>query len=143
MQRRKVKTRKEYHHFLKELDALMDLNPKLGTPESARLEELSILLEEYEKKEFPMELPDPIEAIKFRMEQQGLKRKDLIPYFGSKSKVSEVLSGKRPLSLKMIRALHEHLGISYEVLMQEKATTSHKKAATKSTKRVGIHQTVP
>ena len=121
MELKVIKNKKEYQAYMKELDALMDLKPKSGTPKGNRLEVLSLLLENYEKSEFPMDLPDPIEAIKFRMEQQNLKQRDLIPYIGSASKVSEVLNGKRTLSLNMIRALHEHLYIPAEVLMRAKS----------------------
>ena len=80
---------------------------------------LATLVEVYEEKHFPMESPDPVEAILFRMEQQALKQRDLVPYIGSKSKVSEVLSRKRPLSLNMIRALSEGLGIPAEILVRK------------------------
>ena len=115
-----IKNNEEYEHYLSELSALLDLDPDAGTPEGDRLELLALLLEDYEKKEFPIDLPDPIEAIKFRMEQQNLRQKDLIPFIGSASKVSEVLNGKRQLSKNMIRALHENLQISAEVLMSSK-----------------------
>jgi HTH-type transcriptional regulator/antitoxin HigA len=131
-----IKNRKEYNNALAELDKLMDLDPDKDTPEGDKLKLLSLVLGEYEEREFPIELPHPIEAIKFRMEQQGLKRKDLIPYIGSKSKVSEVLSGKRPLSLKMIRALHENLGISFEVLMQDTVARTPAKRSSVKTKKL-------
>lgn len=86
----------------------------------ARLSELmTLLIEKYEKETFPMDRPDPVEAIRFRMDQQGLSNKDLIPFLGSASKVSEVLSGKRSLSLAMIRRLSQGLGMPVEVLIQE------------------------
>ncbi len=112
-----LKTQKEYEEALAYLETLMDAEP--GSPEEDELELFALLIEEYEEKHFPIALPDPIEAIKFRMEQEGLTRKDLIPYIGSASKVSEVLNRKRPLSLNMIRKLHRGLGIPAEVLMQE------------------------
>ncbi len=111
-----IKNETEYQAALGRLETLMDAQP--GSSEEEELDLLSLLLVNYEKEHFPIELPDPIEAIKFRMDQQGLSRKDLIPYIGSQSKVSEVLSGKRPLSLTMIRNLHEGLGIPAEVLLQ-------------------------
>ena len=85
---------------------------------------LAILIEQYESMQFPTELPDPVEAIKFRMEQQGLTQKDMKPYFGSDSKTSEILNGKRTLSLLMIRKLHEGLDIPAEVLIQERGRFS-------------------
>lgn len=117
-----IKNEAEYNAALDEVDVLLDLDPDLGTEESDRLELLSFLLEDYESKSFPIELPDPVEAVKFRMEQQGLTQRELVPYIGSKSKTSEVLSGKRPLSLPMIRALHSGLGIPAHVLLREKGS---------------------
>lgn len=112
-----IRNEMDYHSALAHLSTLMEAAP--GTPEGDELELVSLLLENYEKENFPIGLPDPIEAIKFCMEQQGLTRKDLERYIGSQSKVSEVLNGKRPLSLSMIRALHKGLGIPTEVLLQE------------------------
>jgi HTH-type transcriptional regulator / antitoxin HigA len=94
-------------------------NAKSGTPEADECELLVHLVEAYEARHHAIDVPDPIEAIKFRMEQQGLKQPDLVPFIGSKSKVSEVLSRKRPLSLAMIRRLHHGLGIPASVLLQE------------------------
>jgi len=99
--------------------ATVDLDPVPGSEEHDQLELLTLLISVYEKEHYPIGLPDPIEAIKFRMEQQNLSKKDLIPFLGSRSKVSEVLSGKRPLSLTMIRALHNGLRIPAEVLLQK------------------------
>ena len=112
-----IKTEEEYQEALTELEGLMDAVP--GSPEEEFLELLSLIIEKYEEEHYPIDLPDPIEAIKFRMEQQGLTRKDMRKYIGSQSKVSEVLNYKRPLSLSMIRSLHEGLGIPAEVLLQE------------------------
>ena len=112
-----IKNDREYAAALARIDQLMDAAP--GTPEGDELELLATLVEVYEDKHFPIELPDPLEAIRFRMEQSGLKQQDLVPYIGSRSKVSEVLAGKRPLSLKMIRALHKGLGVPAEVLLRE------------------------
>jgi len=95
----------------------MDAVP--GTTEMDELELLTALVEMYEERRYPIAPPDPIAAIKFRMEQLGLTRKDMVPFMGSKSKVSEVLNGKRPLTLAMMRALHTGLGISAEVLLKE------------------------
>lgn len=112
-----IKTESDYKAVLKRIDEIF--NSKPNTPEGDELDLLVTLVELYEKEKYPVEAPDPISAIKFRMEQQGLKSKDLIPFIGSKSKVSEVLSGKRALSLNMIRSLHKGLGIPAEVLIQE------------------------
>lgn len=112
-----LKTEAEYEMALEYLDSLMDAEP--GSPQEEELELFAVLIENYERESFPIGLPDPIEAIKFRMEQQNLTRKDLEQYIGSQSKVSEVLNRKRPLSIGMIRALHQGLGIPAEVLLQE------------------------
>lgn len=114
-----IKTKFDYENALAEIEALIDLDPDVGTREGDRLELLVLLVEEYEAKKFQFELPDPVEAIKFRMEQQDLSPRDLVPYLGSRSKVSEILSGKRSLTLSMIRALNSGLGIPAKVLIQE------------------------
>lgn len=113
-----IKTDEEYEAALAELEGLVRQDPQQGTPEWKRLELLGLVIESYESKVFPIGLPDPIEAIQFRMEQKRLSPRDLIPYFGSRSKVSEVLSRKRPLTVSMMRALHKGLGIPAEVLLQ-------------------------
>ncbi|MBU0674101.1 MAG: ImmA/IrrE family metallo-endopeptidase [Proteobacteria bacterium] len=112
-----IKTEEEYEATLARIDELMAAT--FGTPEGNELELLVTLVELYEAAAYPIGLPDPIEAIKFRMEQLGLKQKDLVPFFGSRGRVSEVLSGHRPLSLAMVRKLHVGLGIPAEVLLQE------------------------
>lgn len=112
-----LKTEAEYEAALAYVETLMDAAP--GSPKEDELEVFALLIEAYEREHYPIELPDPIDAIKFRMEQQELLQKDMGPYLGSQSKVSEVLNRKRPLSLTMIRALHEGLGIPAEVLLQE------------------------
>jgi len=113
-----IKSNTEYEAALREIETLMDRNPAPGSTEGDRLELLGTLVSDYESKRFESRLPDPIEAIKFRMEQQGLSPRDLIPFIGSRSKVSEVLGRKRPLTLSMIRALHSGLGIPANVLLQ-------------------------
>lgn len=113
------KTDEQYEEALALVEELMDLDPEPGTGDADKLELLILLISNYEKKHFPMEMPDPIEAIKFRMEQQQLSQKDLIPFIGSRSRVSEVLNRKRPLTLKMIRHLYKGLGIPAEILIQE------------------------
>lgn len=107
--------------MLAEIEKLVDLDPVPGTPEAERLDLLALVVRDFESKRFPRRLPTPLEAIRFRMEQQGLTQKDLVPYMGSKSKVSEVLSGKRPLTLSMMRALHTGLGIPADALLHDQA----------------------
>jgi HTH-type transcriptional regulator/antitoxin HigA len=111
-----IKTEAEYEQALARLDVIFDAEP--NTPDGDEAELLTALIEMYEEKVYPMDMPTPLEAIKFRMEQAGLKAKDLIPYIGSASKVSEVLAGKRALSLTMMRNLVK-LGIPAEVLLQQ------------------------
>lgn len=110
-----IKTAREYQAALAHIEALMDQS----SPDEAELELWSLLVEKYEEEQFPIAAPDPIEAIRFRMDQAGLAPVDLEPYMQSKSKVSEVMNRKRPLSLSMIRALHRGLQIPAEVLVQE------------------------
>jgi len=112
-----IKTDAEHETALERIEEIFAA--KLGTQDGDELELLVYLVEQYENDRYPIDFPDPIDAIKFRMEQQGLKQGDLLPYIGSKSKVSEVLSRKRPLSLSMIRKLNEGLNIPAEVLLQE------------------------
>jgi len=111
-----IKTEADYEMALAHLETLMEAEP--APPHEEEMELFAVLIENYEREHFPIGLPDPIEAIQFRMEQQGLTRKDMEKYFGSQSKVSEVLNHKRPLSLAMIRALNQGLGIPAEVLLQ-------------------------
>lgn len=110
-----IKTEADHAAALGRLEEIFDA--ELGTPEGAEAELLTALLELYEEKNFPIDLPVPTEAIRFRMEQRGLKPKDLVPYIGSASKVSEVLAGRRGLSLSMIRNLSEGLGIPAGILL--------------------------
>jgi HTH-type transcriptional regulator/antitoxin HigA len=114
---RLIKNEKDHNMALSRIERLMDAKP--GTPEMDELELLTALVEMYEERYFPISPPDPIDAIKFRMEQLGLSQKDMIPFIGSKSKVSEVLNGKRTLTLAMMRSLNKGLGISAEVLLKE------------------------
>lgn len=116
-----IRTEADHEAALVRIDALMDA--ELGTPEGEELDILTDLIEHYESKQVPMGYPSPIAAIEFRMEQAGLSPRDLVPFIGSRAKVSEVLSGKRPLTMPMARALHEHLGIPAEVLLQEPGAT--------------------
>ena len=112
-----IKTEEDYQIALSRIDELMEAEP--NTPEVDELELLVTLVELYEDKKYPIDMPDAIEAIKFRMEQLSLNQQALVPFLGSKSKVSEVLNKKRPLSLSMMRALHKGLGIPAEILLQE------------------------
>ncbi len=115
MKAKVIKTETEYAAALARMEKLMDAEP--NTPQGDELELLSLLVHHYEEKHFPIDKPDPVTAIRFRMEQQGLGPKDLVPLLGSRSRVSEVLSGRRNLSLKMIRALVEGLKIPAEILL--------------------------
>ncbi len=108
----------DYDQTLDRVDELMDINPALGTALSDELEVLALLIEKYEEKAWIISEPDPIEAIKVRMEQMHLKQKDLVPYIGNKSKVSEVLNRKVGLSLMMITSLAKGLHLPLEVLVQ-------------------------
>ena len=115
-----IKSKSDYESALSAIEDLIDLDPEIGSTEAEQLELLTLLIQDYESKTFPMEMPDPIEAILFRMEQQNLTQSDLVPYIGSRSKVSEVLSRKRSLTLSMIRALHSGLDIPAKVLLQRR-----------------------
>ena len=110
-----LKTEKEYETALERIDAIFDAKP--NTPKGDEFELLALLLDKYEEEHFPIDLPHPIEAIKFRMEQRGLKQKDLVECFGDKSKVSDVLNLKRKLNLNYIRNLHEKLQIPLNALI--------------------------
>jgi len=115
MKAKVIKTDLEYNAALARIEKLMDA--KLNTRQGDELELLSLLVHDYEEKVFLIAKPDPLAAIRFRMEQQGLEPKDLVPFLGTRSRVSEVLSGRRNLSLKMIRSLVRGLGIPAEVLL--------------------------
>ena len=115
---RPIHTKADYDAALKRVSSLIDADPDRGTIEGDELEVLGTLVEAYEARHYPMELPDPIEAIKFRMEQQGLQPKDLKPMIGELNRVYEVLSRKRPLSIAMIRRVNEGMGISAECLIR-------------------------
>lgn len=111
-----VRSERDYDHALAEVEELW--GAKAGTAKGDRLDILATLIEAYETEHYPMDPPDPIEAIKFRMEQQGLTRKELEEILGTRTRVSEVLNRKRGLSINMIRALHDKLGISAEILIR-------------------------
>ncbi|TDD97517.1 helix-turn-helix domain-containing protein [Flavobacterium cellulosilyticum] len=116
MEIKPIKTEKDYNKALKRLETIFDA--KLGSAEGDELEVLGILIDQYENESFPIGLPDPIEAIKFRMEQMGYNQNDLAKIVGLKSRASEILNRKRKLSLEMIRQLHERLNIPTDVLIQ-------------------------
>jgi HTH-type transcriptional regulator / antitoxin HigA len=111
-----IRNKKDHEAALKEVERLW--GAKLGTEEGDRLDVLATLIDVYEAAHYPVDPPDPIEAIKFRMEQQGLSRKDLEPLIGTRTRVAEVLNRRRSLSIGMIRRLHKKLGISAEVLIR-------------------------
>ena len=119
-----IRSETDYDVALAEIERLW--GARADTPEGDRLDILATLVDAYENEHYPMDPPDPIEAIKFRMEQQGLTRKDLEGILGSRTRVAEVLNRRRGLSINMIRRLHEKLGISVEVLIRPTRT---KKAA--------------
>jgi HTH-type transcriptional regulator/antitoxin HigA len=116
-----IHTEADYKTVLKEVSVLMESDPDLGTPDGDRLDILTTLIQAWEARHCPIAPPDPVEAIKFRMEQSGLTIKDLEPLIGKSNRVYEVLNRKRPLTLAMIRRLHQGLGIPAEVLIAETA----------------------
>lgn len=116
MEIKPIRTENDYHQALVRLEIIFDA--KFGSPEGDELEVLGILIDQYENEHFPIGLPDPIEAIKFRMEQMGYNQNDLANIVGLKSRASEILNRKRKLSLEMIRQLHESLNIPTDVLIQ-------------------------
>ena len=111
-----IRTKADYKASLAEVERLW--GAKSGTPKGDRLDVLATLIDAYEARHYPMDPPDPIEAIQFRMEQLGLTRKDLEPLIGTRARVAEVMNRKRSLSIDMIRRLHQELGISAEVLIR-------------------------
>jgi HTH-type transcriptional regulator/antitoxin HigA len=125
-----IRTEADYDAALKEVERLW--GAKLGTAKGDRLDVLITLIEAYEDEHYPMDPPDPIDAIKFRMEQQGLTRKDLEPLIGTRTRVAEVLNRKRNLSIAMIRRLHAKLGIPAEVLVRPTRVTSRQKKPTRA-----------
>jgi len=116
---RPIRTKKQYKEYLSEAYQLMQSSIKPRSDESDKLELLSILIEQYEKQHYPIAPPHPIEAILFRMDQMNMKRSDLSKILGTRSRTSEILSGKRKLSLAMIRKLNLELGIPAEVLIRD------------------------
>ena len=118
MEIKAIRTEVDYRAALQEVSALIDLDPAVDSPDGERLEVMGTLVQAYEAKHYPIDPPDPIEAIKFRMDQAGMTVKDLVPYIGSLNRVYEVLNYKRPLSLNMIRRLSEGMRIPAEVLIR-------------------------
>jgi HTH-type transcriptional regulator/antitoxin HigA len=111
-----LKTGRDYRRALEEIESLM--RAKRDTPAGDRLDVLVTLVEAWEQKHYPLNLPDPVEAIKYHMDQKGLAPRDLIPFIGSRNRVHEVLNRRRPLTLKMIQRLHVGLGIPAESLIK-------------------------
>lgn len=121
-----IKSDRDYRRILKEIEALMDARP--NTPEGDRLDVLATLATAWEAAHHAIESPDPVEAIRFAMEQRGLTRQDLEPFIGSRARVGEILNGRRSLTLPMIRRLHHGLGIPAEVLIREQDARSRWRA---------------
>ncbi|MDD9822252.1 MAG: transcriptional regulator [Gammaproteobacteria bacterium] len=116
---KQIKTETDYRAALKTVESLMDA--EAGSAEGEQLDVLATLIEAYEEKHYPLEHPDPVEAIKFEMERKGMTAKELAPMIGGRARVDEILSRKRPLTLPMIRRLHAQLGIPAESLIKETA----------------------
>lgn len=119
MELKLIKTKVQYRSYLAEVERLAGEDPVAGTPKADRLELLAKLVEDYEKDRFRFNRPDPINAIRFRMEEQGLRQKDLASILGGKNRVSEVLARKRPLTLQMVRGLSDSLRIPADLLIRE------------------------
>jgi len=119
MEPRIIKTEKQYQDYLLEVERLVEFDPRTDSTEGHRLELLAKLIEDYETAKFSIPHPDPVDAIIYRMEEQGLLQKDIAKFFGGKNRASEVLGRKRPLTLKMIRELHKNLEIPLELLVQD------------------------
>ena len=119
-----IRTPEDHQEALREISKLMETDPAMGTAKGDRLDVLVTLVQAYEALHFPMDLPDPVEAIKFRMEQQGLRPKDLEPMIGKSNRVYEVLNYKRGLTIGMIRKLHAQLGIPAQSLIKESAPSA-------------------
>lgn len=113
---RPIRTNEDYEQALAQIEALFNAQP--DTPEGDVLDVLTTLVEAYEGRNHPIDAPDPIEAIKYHLESRGLTRRDIEPYIGDRARVSEIMNKRRPLTLEMIRKLHEGLGIPAEILIQ-------------------------
>ncbi len=132
-----IKTDVQYRRFLAEVEKLSALDPDPDSGEGARLELLAMLVEKYEQVRFAFARPDPIEALAFRMEQQGLRQKDIAPLLGGKNRASEVLARKRPLTLPMIRSLYEKLELAPSLMIREPTATYKVSAAARARSRPG------
>ena len=119
MELRIIKTEEQHRRYLEEARRLVKGDPEPESDDGARLELLAKLIDDYERERFKFRKPDPIEAILFRMEEQGLRQADIAAIVGGKNRASEILSRKRPLTLSMVRALHEKLGIPSELLIRQ------------------------
>jgi len=125
-----IRTKADYRAALKDVESLM--TAKANTPEGDRLDVMATLIEAYERAHFPMDLPDAVDAIKFRMEQSGLTVEDLEPVIGRRNRVYEVLSRRRTLTLRMIEGLHSKFGIPAESLLKQRATKASASRAKRS-----------
>lgn len=130
-----IKTDDQYRDYLAEVDRLAAGDPAAGTADGDRLELLAKLVEDYEKERFRFKRPDPIDAIRFRMEEQGLRQIDLAPLLGGRNRVSEVLSGKRPLTVAAIRALSGALHIPADLLVREPETAPYRVTSRRRARR--------
>jgi HTH-type transcriptional regulator/antitoxin HigA len=138
MEIKPIRTEDDYQAALAEIERLFEAEP--GTPEGDQLEVWVTLVEAYEDVHYAIPLPDPIEAIEYHMERLGLQRRNLEPYLGSRSRVSEILNRKRPLTLQMIRRLSSGLGISLEVLAQKYPLADKPSASKQSSQAISIHE---
>lgn len=123
-----IKNEDEYNSVLEEVSTLIVYDPPVGTPEADRLELLALLAKAYEDAHYPLEFPTIIEAVRFRMEQEGLRQRDLTSILGNKGRVSEMLNGKRAVSFSMAKALHKKLGIPAEIFLRDDAEILQKAA---------------
>jgi HTH-type transcriptional regulator/antitoxin HigA len=137
---RPLKTEKDYRAALSEIESLMSAS--LGSPEGERLDVMATLVEAYERNHYPMDLPSPVDAIKFSMEQKELLPKDLVPIFGRLNRVYEVLNGKRQLTLTMIRRLNIELDIPAESLIKEVSKRKAKKRRAKLPRKTALSRSV-
>jgi HTH-type transcriptional regulator / antitoxin HigA len=138
MEIKPIRTEDDYQAALAEIERLFEAEP--GTPEGDQLDVWVTLVEAYEENHYNIPLPDPIEAIEYHMERLGLQRRDLESYLGSRSRVSEILNRKRPLTLQMIRRLSSGLGISLEVLAQKYPLAGKPSDSKQSSQAISIHE---
>lgn len=138
-----IKTEDQYQAYQAEVERLAADDPAPGTPDGDRLELLAKLVEDYEKARFQFRRPDPIEAIRFRMEEQGLRQKDLAPLLGGRNRASEVLAGKRPLTVAAIRALSNALHIPADLLVREPETAPYRVKPRRGARRPARAQRKP